>query len=128
MIGGAYLTTDTTKDKCDGSQLCFPDVKAPIEQKPRITHVNAVPLTQYQMQMEAFADTPFELTITARDPNLNDHIQIDFTPFDVGTCVRLCIWSSDANNYFSLLIIITIACYNNEGITEHYTKSIECET
>ena len=83
MVGGSYLTSDTEPDKCDGANLCIPDVKAPIEQKPKITHVNSEPLVSYNMQMDAFADNPFVVTITAHDPNLNDHIQMDFSPFDV---------------------------------------------
>jgi len=83
LIGGAYLTSDKSPDRCDGATLCDPTVKAPIEQKPIITHVNGEPLTQYQMEMEAFADTEFILTVTARDPNLGDQVQFDFVPFDI---------------------------------------------
>ena len=83
LIGGSYLTSDISKDKCDGDTLCDPKVKAPIEQKPIITHVNGEPLTQYQMEMIAYANTDFILTVTARDPNLNDQVQFDFAPFDI---------------------------------------------
>ncbi len=83
LIGGSYLTSDKSSDKCDGLTLCDPAVKAPIDQKPLITHINGNPLTQYKLEMEAFADTEFVLTVTARDPNQNDQVQFDFSPFDI---------------------------------------------
>ena len=83
LIGSAYLTSDTVVDRCDGLNLCDPTVKAPIEQKPIITYVNSEPLRQYQMEMEAYANVEFVVTVTARDPNLNDMIQFDFVPFDL---------------------------------------------
>lgn len=83
LVGGAYLTSAVEEDKCDGQNFCQPDVKAPIEQKPIITHVNGEPLEQYLMQMIAFANTEFIVSVTARDPNLNDDIQFDFVPFDL---------------------------------------------
>lgn len=83
LIGGAYLSSDTVVDKCDGKTLCDPTVKAPIEQRPMITHVNGEPLKQYKMELEAFADTELVVTVTARDPNQNDKVQFDFSPFDI---------------------------------------------
>jgi hypothetical protein len=73
----------TDEDKCDGKTLCDPTVRAPIDQKPIITHVNSEPLTSYRMDMIAYANTQFVVTLTARDPNVNDDVQFDFKPFDL---------------------------------------------
>ena len=83
LVGGAYLTSMTDEDKCDGKTLCDPTVRAPIDQKPIITHVNSEPLTSYRMDMVAYANKQFVVTLTARDPNVNDDVQFDFKPFDV---------------------------------------------
>jgi len=53
-----------------------------------VVSVNSVALTSTKLELEGFAEEQFTLSITARDPNSNDRVQVCVF---VRVCVCMCV-------------------------------------
>jgi hypothetical protein len=79
LIGGVYLSDSP---RCNALSQCEQTIKAPIDQAPRITHIDGAPVQSYLLRRSGTVNELIQISLTARDPNQNDLVQFDFSPYD----------------------------------------------